>query len=80
MRLEVELNLCRPSEVAFETKRGTGGDRALTFDDFVDATRWDADILCHAVFREFEWDEEILAQNLTRVDGRMCFHGINDSR
>jgi len=73
--LEIEPHPGRPAEIAFEAQRRIDGQRALAFDDFVDAPGRDPDILGDTVFRKSERDEKILAQDFAGMNGCMRFHG-----
>ena len=53
---------------------GVHGERALGLDDLVDTPGRDANVLGDAVFREAKGTQEILAENLARMDGSVRFH------
>ena len=61
MVLQVEPDLCRPAEVALKTQGGIDRDGTFAFDDFIDATWWNADVFGEAIFGESERNEKILA-------------------
>jgi hypothetical protein len=72
--LEIEPHIGWPAEVAFEAQGGVHGEGPLALDDLVDAPGRDANVLRDAVFREAKGNQEILAENLTRMNGSMRFH------
>ncbi len=72
--LEIEPHFGGPAEVAFEAQGGVHGEGAFAFYDLVDAAGRDADVFGDAVFRKAKGDEEILAENLSGMNGSVCFH------
>jgi hypothetical protein len=63
-------------KIACETQSGVRRDRAFTLHDFINATRWNADVMGEAVFGQAKGQDEILAENFTRMNGGVLFHGV----
>ena len=73
--LEIQPDFGRPTEIALKTKGGVNGESPLALHNFVDAARWDADVLSDSILGQAERDQKIFAEDFAGMDWGMCFHG-----
>jgi hypothetical protein len=69
-RLEVQPEPIRGAEVTGEPKGGVSGDGALAVDNLIDASRRNADVLGESVLTNAHRLEELLEQDLARMNRR----------
>ena len=68
--LQIEPELRGDAKATSETQRGVRRDAPVAMNNFLDAPGGDADILRQAVLRNAHGLEELLQEDLARVDGR----------
>ena len=59
LRLQVQPELRLHVEIPTEPKRGVGGDAPAAVDNFVDASRRDADVFCQPVLTDTQWFKKL---------------------
>jgi len=67
--LEVDPKPWRDSEVAPQTQGRVRRDASVPMDNLVDSSRRNADVLGEAILRDAHGLEELLHEDLARVDG-----------
>ena len=73
--LDIEPHLGRPAEIALKPQGCIHGKGAFALHDLFDAAWRDTNVLGNPVFRESQWNQEILAENFAGMDGSVCFRG-----
>jgi len=71
--LEIHPELLSHTEIPRQAKSRIRSDRPLAVHDLVDASRWHVDVLGKAVLADSHRLEELLQENLTRMNGVWLF-------